>query len=617
MSLRIPEYPTTPDFNFTTHLPNNTNPYIGQCKWNILNTTLALFLALTILLNLAASFVLFRVPLVTVRGRSNPVYLCIRFLNITDLIQAVLLLLMPIFATPDCNWAGGMLSCRIMGFLALFLLLVSPLITILMAFDRVIALYQPFKYRSHLGLTMLKVLLPAACGFVLCTTILPIFGVGEYHVVRGRRMCLLDTNNDDRIDQIYALVVHSIFLCALLFMAACTVTFQLKLCRMNFDKKHQSQTNRKRRAGRTRNATITTMAVCCIFIICYLPYVIRVLAEASTGVKSSTWFTWLTFGLAFLQPMLNPVVYVATNVRYRQELLAMIRNMKTAEFETSSDSFASRGAFAEFRRRISSRQGSKRSSKRARSSQQGSVASPGVSRRDGDSSVRSARRNRRPSDDDVIDYGLPCSPVEKVVFHDRHRAVVRREPSSSSGIRSFDSHECLQRPNNLGRLASPSTEAPGFETCPRERSNTVTGEVRSPALNKIKAQTLEVSKLGQSLPFLGIKNTTPGGDLKLESFDKSPRPGRRCNSDVAKSDDETNERLNRDVTEPMTSSRDDVFVETERTNFVKDKVSETTQQANDSDDTTTSLLKHNDLLSSHDDEQKPSYRDSGVVDTLH
>uniref|UniRef100_H2YHF9 G-protein coupled receptors family 1 profile domain-containing protein n=1 Tax=Ciona savignyi TaxID=51511 RepID=H2YHF9_CIOSA len=218
---------------------------------------------ITILLNMAASFVLFRVPLVTVRGRSNPVYLCIRFLNISDLIQAFLLLLMPIFATPDCGWKGGMLFCNVLGFLALYLLLVSPLITILMAFDRVIALYQPFKYRSHLGLTMLKVLLPCACCFVAFITILPIFGVGEYHVVRGRRMCLLDTITDDPVDQIYVLVVHYITLCALLFMAACTVTFQLKLCRMNFDKKHQTNSLRKRRTGRrTRNATITTMAVC-------------------------------------------------------------------------------------------------------------------------------------------------------------------------------------------------------------------------------------------------------------------------------------------------------------------------------------------------------------------
>jgi len=66
--------------------------------------------------------------------------------------QSSLLLIMPLLADNDCNWAGGTMCCNIMGFFALSLLLVSPLFTILMAFDRVIALYKPFKYRNHLGL---------------------------------------------------------------------------------------------------------------------------------------------------------------------------------------------------------------------------------------------------------------------------------------------------------------------------------------------------------------------------------------------------------------------------------------------------------------------------------
>ena len=40
---------------------------------------------------------------------------------------------------------------------------------------------------------VLKFLLPIACAIVCIITALPIVGIGEYHVVRGRRMCLLDT----------------------------------------------------------------------------------------------------------------------------------------------------------------------------------------------------------------------------------------------------------------------------------------------------------------------------------------------------------------------------------------------------------------------------------------
>lgn len=45
----------------------------------------------------------------------------------------------------------------------------------------------------YFSIQMLKILLPSASLLVFLTTILPIFGVGEYHVVKGRRFCLLDT----------------------------------------------------------------------------------------------------------------------------------------------------------------------------------------------------------------------------------------------------------------------------------------------------------------------------------------------------------------------------------------------------------------------------------------
>jgi len=44
-----------------------------------------------------------------------------------------------------------------------------------------------------LTLQTLQVLLPLASIIVLVVAVLPLAGVGEYHVVRGRRLCLLDT----------------------------------------------------------------------------------------------------------------------------------------------------------------------------------------------------------------------------------------------------------------------------------------------------------------------------------------------------------------------------------------------------------------------------------------
>lgn len=68
-----------------------------QCEWNSLNTGMTILLIVTLFLNLLSSVVLFRVPLVTVRGRSNPVYLCIRFLNVCDVLQVSFALYVPLF----------------------------------------------------------------------------------------------------------------------------------------------------------------------------------------------------------------------------------------------------------------------------------------------------------------------------------------------------------------------------------------------------------------------------------------------------------------------------------------------------------------------------------------
>ena len=167
----------------------------NACAWSTINTFFSLGLVLTVGVNMMAAIVLFRVPLVSLHGRSNPIYLCIRFLNICDIMQvnvcifpftkiktgwskkfqgrsyikfnnflisfpqALLLLFMPAFVRPDCSFVGGSTDSIKLGagpgtlaFFAFFFNLISPITTILMALDRCIALYQPFKYRSHLGL---------------------------------------------------------------------------------------------------------------------------------------------------------------------------------------------------------------------------------------------------------------------------------------------------------------------------------------------------------------------------------------------------------------------------------------------------------------------------------
>ena len=61
------------------------------------------------------------------------------------------MLMMPLFSKNDCTFIGGAYMCNAFGMLALFLLVISPLTTILLSLDRLVALYRPLYYRSRSG----------------------------------------------------------------------------------------------------------------------------------------------------------------------------------------------------------------------------------------------------------------------------------------------------------------------------------------------------------------------------------------------------------------------------------------------------------------------------------
>ncbi|CAK8673785.1 unnamed protein product [Clavelina lepadiformis] len=558
---------------------NGTEPEL-KCKWDTFNTMLLCLLLLTLIMNGFASVVLFRVPLVNVRGRSNPVYLCIRFLNVTDILQTLLLLLMPIFARPDCGWIGGAISCRIMGFMALFLLLASPVFTILMAFDRVIALYQPFKYRSNLGLKMLKIMLPISCGLVLFTTVLPIFGIGEYHVVTGRRFCLLDTITDDPVDRAYVVAIHVIILLALLFMAACTVTFQIKLCCMSFEKKS------------------------------------RVLSESSSGNKSSSWVIWITFGLAFTQPLLNPIVYVATNVRYRQEMQNLLRRKKTREVEsTDSNTATSRGAINGFRRRWSnSVSGSRKSS--ARSSIQKHKEYHSKKGHFSPRSLPGKKDKDYSKNSDVFDDTVAYKPAYANLEQRAIANVMRRAPSSSSGTRSIDSHERLTLHQNhrksellshhtFGRLGRTSEEdVDQLDSGNRERCHTVSGDVSPAASIAAKIRELRASQCSNSVPLLnndkvGIDDAA--NEELIVAYDESPKLNRRA---LENSGNERSSMKNVSITTLTDIKALDNGV------ILSNGIH---NQATNHTDDDKNVVTNNKSRRSND-LRKPSHRDSGMID---
>jgi len=321
--------------------PNN------KCAWNSFNTLLLIGCLVILTINVLTSFILFRVPIVNIRGRSNPVYLCIRFMNVSDIVQACLMLIMPLFANDDCSYIGGAYLCNFFGMIALFLLIISPLTTILMSFDRLLALYKPVLYRSHAGMKVLRISLQVSIAVVLLISILPLFHIGDYHVVTGRRVCLIDTITDDTASHYYVVSVHILFLIALVLMMVCTVSFQFKLHQLeNKKKKFKSRCSSRR----TRNATVTTMAICLIFIFCYSPYIVRVLYEITTHVKSGEVITLISFSLAFLQPLINPLVCLFANTRYRKELKIVVHKLGTSEVSSTSDfqTTTTRGATAHF-----------------------------------------------------------------------------------------------------------------------------------------------------------------------------------------------------------------------------------------------------------------------------
>ena len=88
---------------------------------------------------------------------------------------------------------------------------------------------------------------------------------------------------------------------------------------------------------RNKQALVTVSAICWVFVLSWLPYLIRIMAMMLSTKKLPLWFFTVQYNLNILSLTLNPIIYTLTNRKFRKFLNRRIMRLKQAVRNTVHD----------------------------------------------------------------------------------------------------------------------------------------------------------------------------------------------------------------------------------------------------------------------------------------
>ena len=105
-----------------------------------------------------------------------------------------------------------------------------------------------------------------------------------------------------------------------------------------------AQTDEEANFASLIKAAVGTFYVCLVFLLCYIPYVVSVVATEMNGPSTVLKrFTLFSFTLAFLNSSLNPVIYCWKMRHIRHAVINMLRNMSRHRNRASHETLALAG----------------------------------------------------------------------------------------------------------------------------------------------------------------------------------------------------------------------------------------------------------------------------------
>lgn len=308
---------TTTDTNFTVS---------NACAWNPAKTGLEVFFIATFLVNVFAAVVIWKVPMHSPgkrHERGSNLQLSVRVLNCLDILQGFFSSVMPLLILPDCNVIGGMSMCDVLGYLLTVLLVLSPYVVFVMAVDRCIAITNPMFYRYHYNFKMTAKILVGIFIFVLLQMAIPFWGVGRMMLYQGRGVCGLDMYSQDTGTIVITILYVGEGLLTIVGMVViATICFICIRRHTETTAKPTAQTKSSERRNRRMNQiNKMILGTSALYVLSYTPFIIRKFIEISQDNNYITQgpLASITFGIIFVNPLLNPIIYVSLIKSYSDQ----------------------------------------------------------------------------------------------------------------------------------------------------------------------------------------------------------------------------------------------------------------------------------------------------------
>ncbi|XP_065068215.1 adenosine receptor A2a-like [Rhopilema esculentum] len=277
--------------------------------------------------NLLIDYVIWKFELHRIVGN-----LFILSLSISDLIQGILVSI--IFAVDllsgDTAIFRGQTWCRFAAGSSLIAILSTVYNIVLVTLDRVIAIFMPFRYHEIMTEKKSKIIIVSLWIYMIIWCALPSFGWAQ------KTKCLRPLNSicdwGVTLEPTYflitgVLVATSVLLVAILQLAMLAVAVrQMKAIRAQGHPHIQSVETTQGKV--TRKVFFIVLA----FAVAYLPWFSVVLRTVITGLGGQQ-YIYMCNCLIFLNSLLNPWIYAATDRTIRKRIKQCVYNLGRSKVE--------------------------------------------------------------------------------------------------------------------------------------------------------------------------------------------------------------------------------------------------------------------------------------------
>ncbi|XP_068110748.1 prostaglandin E2 receptor EP2 subtype [Hyperolius riggenbachi] len=280
------------------------------------------------------------------RGKITLFFILVTGLVITDLIGTCMLSPVVLTSYSRGHTLLKMGLCDYFAFAMTFFSLATMMVLFAMALERALAIGHPYFYEKVIKKRCGVITFPVIYGISILFCLLPIMGFGEYIQYCHGTWCFIDMKgrkNDTRSNKVYSMLYATILLLLILAVLACNFIVIVSLVRM-----HKRQKTRRLGSVTTNKRTkisvseeidhlILLSIMTFAFIICSVPFTVRVYINRVTGDKGEDDMDLLALRFLSANPIIDPWIFTIL----RPFVLRVMRSILCCRSSLNSKSISS------------------------------------------------------------------------------------------------------------------------------------------------------------------------------------------------------------------------------------------------------------------------------------